>query len=767
MSARLALIIGNSLFRDETLTKLKKPDADVGALADLLLDPEVGGFDDAKLLVNMSSTAVRRAISEFFTGKRRDDMLLLYFSGHGILDDQGRLFLAVKDTDRKLLNATAIPTTFVADEMNNSRSKRQVLVLDCCHSGAFSRDAKGVSGARVGTAVLFEGTGYGRVVLTASDATQYAWEGDQIIGEAENSLFTHFMVRGMQSGDADLNGDGRITVDELYDYVYDEVIKRTSLQTPGKWSYKEQGEIIIAQNPLHQIATEEAVTTTSPDIKISFNRPQLTVEPGEKEKISAILHNDGGAGEKVQVSIEGIPAAWVSPPTVTTSLMPGERKEVIFTVYPPRVPQSLAGEYEIILKASGQDTKTDYASTNVKLTVLPFSMFSSELIPRKIMSGASSAVGVENLGNVDDTFQVTLKDDAGELDLKPVQAQLHVPVSTKGSLEFYAKPINQDLFGRKRNIPFTATIRPSGGEAQIVNGELVSKSSIPIWLVPVIVLLCITTISAGIIISQLSNGRDVGVVQVKPPTSQISSHVTSPAESDVITSAVPKPKPITTTAVPKPKPITTTAVPEPIQKTLLAVNCILSDVWSSNSVSASGQNCLDFSKWGINAISDGLNMDYYNNGGEVNVGMYTNLNLGDTVEFDISINQLDTPAEDILANISLGVVPNSPLSLESGRYAIYQKESPKTGYPVFIKHQERGGYDAYIQKDDEYIRYPLGTINHLQFEWTDSGVSIYIDGYKISAPDPVGSGNQAFWIGIRVPSNGAIQAKVSNFEIHQ
>lgn len=247
MSRRLALIIGNSAYRDGTLARLLTPDIDVGALAEILLDPEVGAFDDAKVLVNMTSATVRRAISDLFAQKSREDLLLLYFSGHGVLDDRGRLHLAVKDTDHGLLRGTAVAASFIADEMDNSRSQRQVLILDCCHSGAFARGTKGSPGLTVGTAAAFEGTGFGRVVLTATDATQYAWEGDRIIGEAESSLFTHYMVQGLQSGEADINGDGQITIDELYDYVYTQVVQQTPRQTPGKWSFKEQGEIVIAR----------------------------------------------------------------------------------------------------------------------------------------------------------------------------------------------------------------------------------------------------------------------------------------------------------------------------------------------------------------------------------------------------------------------------------------------------------------------------------------------------------------------------------------
>ncbi|MEJ2708649.1 MAG: caspase family protein [Anaerolineales bacterium] len=247
MGKRLALIIGNSVYQDPTLARLKAPDVDVGALHDVLKDSQVGGFDDVDLIFNSTSSNVRVAISSFFARKSHDDLLVLYFSGHGVLDDNGRLYLAVKDTDHSYLRATAIPAAFITDEMDHSRSRREVLILDCCHSGAFARGSKGATGASVGTASAFEGKGYGRVILTASDATQYAWEGDRVIGEAKNSLFTHYLVEGLQTGQADTNGDGEITVDELFDYVYKQVVSQTSKQTPGKWSYREQGEIVIAR----------------------------------------------------------------------------------------------------------------------------------------------------------------------------------------------------------------------------------------------------------------------------------------------------------------------------------------------------------------------------------------------------------------------------------------------------------------------------------------------------------------------------------------
>jgi hypothetical protein len=89
--------------------------------------------------------------------------------------------------------------------------------------------------------------------LTASDSTQFAWEGDKVIGETDNSLFTHYLIEGLE-GKADADGDGRITVDELYDYAYEQVKLATPKQTPSKFSTKQQGEIVLRQSmPLEEI----------------------------------------------------------------------------------------------------------------------------------------------------------------------------------------------------------------------------------------------------------------------------------------------------------------------------------------------------------------------------------------------------------------------------------------------------------------------------------------------------------------------------------
>ena len=252
---RLALVISNSEFDDPTLTKLVRSTADVEELLSVLQDPEIGRFDEVTTLVNEPADVVRRAISHFFTESHRDDLLLLYFIGHAAVSSRGRLYLAMINTEHDLLTGTAIPATFIADEMDSSRSKQQILILDCHYSNAAATEGPGLLGTTVDTGAAFSRNGQQRIIVAAADSTEYYWSAEAVTGSAVPSRFTHYVIQGLSTGAADIDEDGRITVDELFTYVRNQLSASATgeaAQIPRKWSpfaYQEQGEIVIAQTP--------------------------------------------------------------------------------------------------------------------------------------------------------------------------------------------------------------------------------------------------------------------------------------------------------------------------------------------------------------------------------------------------------------------------------------------------------------------------------------------------------------------------------------
>jgi len=302
MSGKFALVIGNTEYADPGLAQLTAPGKDAEDFARVLKDRGVCSFDEVNVLLNQPESSVRGAIDEFFDQKKPDDLLVLYFSGHGVRDEIGALYLAVKNTIRSRLRSTAIKSDYIREVMDQSRSRRQVLVLDCCNSGAFQQGTKAATGMSVGTASAFEG-GYGRIILTASDSTQFAWEGDKVIGETDNSLFTHYLVEGLE-GEADLDGDGRITVDELYDYAYEKVKHATPKQTPSKFSSKQQGEIILRQNmPMEEI---KSVPLPAPLLD-SIDNPFSDIRLGAVTQLTKLLNGKNlGMARSAREALEKI-----------------------------------------------------------------------------------------------------------------------------------------------------------------------------------------------------------------------------------------------------------------------------------------------------------------------------------------------------------------------------------------------------------------------------------------------------------------------------
>ncbi|MGH3941787.1 MAG: caspase, EACC1-associated type [Pseudonocardiaceae bacterium] len=237
IGTRVALLVGCSEYKDQRFPDLPTSAQDIEALTAVLADPTIGEFV-VEALPNKPSEEVREKIEGFFAERKPDDLLLLYFSCHGVLDDRGQLYFVAANTKKELLDATGISAQWVKKQMDQSRSQRIVLLLECCYSGAFNK------GLRRGPAdaedVLEQLSGHGRVVITASDKLEYAYGSD----------FTNAVVKGLQTGAADLDGDGRISVDELYQYVYDQVrqSKHTQDQTPTKSTDGMRGQLYLAKN---------------------------------------------------------------------------------------------------------------------------------------------------------------------------------------------------------------------------------------------------------------------------------------------------------------------------------------------------------------------------------------------------------------------------------------------------------------------------------------------------------------------------------------
>jgi PQQ-like domain/Caspase domain len=282
--ARSALIVAADQYTDPGLRRLRAPGSDARALAAVLRDPGIGDFE-VRTLLNEPAHVVNLAVEEFFADRRPGDLLLVHFSGHGVKDEDGELYFAAANTVLGRLGATAVAAEFVSRRMNRSRSRRVVLLLDCCYAGAFERGL--VARAGVGMGIEQQFGGRGRAVITASSAMEYAFEAGELADarEVPPSMFTSALVQGLATGDADRDQDGLVGLDELYEYVYDKVRAATPNQTPGKWAFGMEGELYIARR-------SRPVTTPAPlppELVQAIDSPLAGVRAGAVHELERVL----------------------------------------------------------------------------------------------------------------------------------------------------------------------------------------------------------------------------------------------------------------------------------------------------------------------------------------------------------------------------------------------------------------------------------------------------------------------------------------------
>ena len=151
-------------------------------------------------------------------------------------------------TSEDHLTSTGIEAAWLWDRLDESRAARQVVILDCCNSGAFGRlGGKGAAGTEMGLK-QFVTQGRGRALLMASRAHQRAWVGDAVDGVASPSVFTSALVEGLRTGQADVDGDGYISVEEAYKYAYNKVLADGAGQIPQKSISGGEGTLLLARN---------------------------------------------------------------------------------------------------------------------------------------------------------------------------------------------------------------------------------------------------------------------------------------------------------------------------------------------------------------------------------------------------------------------------------------------------------------------------------------------------------------------------------------
>ncbi|MCD8079815.1 MAG: caspase family protein [Bacteroides sp.] len=200
-----------------------------------------------RTLVNEEVT--REALLElrtFLSGARPQDVVILFYAGHGIVDAGLDYFLATYDTDFAQPATRALAYEEFERMLDGIVAQRKLILIDACHSGEIDKEDYRLQMAapvalphrgqvifrHVGSVVhadirteeinelvgsLFADLrrGIGAHILSSAGATQAAVEGHRW----RNGLFTYVVKEGLIDGWADLDGDGCITTTELKTYA--------------------------------------------------------------------------------------------------------------------------------------------------------------------------------------------------------------------------------------------------------------------------------------------------------------------------------------------------------------------------------------------------------------------------------------------------------------------------------------------------------------------------------------------------------------------
>ena len=239
-STQWAVIIGVGGYESTAVPKLRYPVADADAVYQTLIAS--GGFKKENILLLTDKTErkptlrnIKWALGTFLArSAHKNDLVVIYFAGHGAseVDQRGverdglSKYLVPVDADPDDLYSTALPMDEMQNVLARIEAERVTVFLDACYSGAAGgRTFASTKTRTVNVDDIFLERltrSKGRAIVTASRPSELSVE----LPELGHGIFTYYLVRGLQ-GYADLNRDGIVSLQELYEYLTQEVSRKS------------------------------------------------------------------------------------------------------------------------------------------------------------------------------------------------------------------------------------------------------------------------------------------------------------------------------------------------------------------------------------------------------------------------------------------------------------------------------------------------------------------------------------------------------------
>jgi len=219
-----SVIIGVASYKD--MPTLRFTDDDAYRIYAFLKSPEGGAVADEqiKLLIDEAATRqnILNAMREVFYKAGPNDFVLLYFSGHGL--PGAFLPIDYNGIDNKIFHQE------INDMLKKSPAKYKLCIADACHSGSMlaARSVQSTQNTIVGFYNQLAQAQAGTALIMSSKSEETSLEASGL----RQGVFSHFLIRGLK-GEADSNRDKKVTIQELFDFVYSNVRSFTgNLQSP-------------------------------------------------------------------------------------------------------------------------------------------------------------------------------------------------------------------------------------------------------------------------------------------------------------------------------------------------------------------------------------------------------------------------------------------------------------------------------------------------------------------------------------------------------
>ncbi len=237
LSHNYALLIGVGECEEYKLS-LPVTVKDIQALKTLLTDQNLCGYidNDQHLRLLHDATATSENILDGLNWLKQqaekdpEATILIYYSGHGCLDESGDYYLIPHETDRVHIANTALPATKFNDALQQILAQRLLVIIDSCHAQAMASSKEGANNRPtlpkgfIQTAFPkniidaltkdINKQGTGKVVFTSSTGNQLSW----VRPDGEMSVYTYHFLEALQ-GAANQPGDKVVRVSHLMNYL--------------------------------------------------------------------------------------------------------------------------------------------------------------------------------------------------------------------------------------------------------------------------------------------------------------------------------------------------------------------------------------------------------------------------------------------------------------------------------------------------------------------------------------------------------------------